>query len=106
MAAKQNKPQAKTNSNTKKPAQKKAVGSPKSNGKKPSKAKQSTQPAEVCGPDKKEMRRYEVEDGLRTLRRAEEIKSDPKLMKDIKAEATKQVQMMGKIAGGAPNGKM
>lgn len=106
MAAKQNKPQTKSNSNTKKPAQKKAPVSSKSNGKKPSKAKQSSQPAEVCGPDKKEMRRYEVEDGLRTLRRAEEIKADPKLMKDIKAEATKQVTMMSNIAGGKLNGKM
>ena len=42
-------------------------------------------------------RRYRAEDGLRAIQRAEEIKSDKKLMADVKALATEQVSNLKKF---------
>lgn len=42
-------------------------------------------------------RRYAAEDGLRSITRAEEIKSNPKLMRDIKALASEQAQTLKKV---------
>ncbi len=42
-------------------------------------------------------RRWAAEDGLRSIQRAEEIKRDKKLMGDIKALASEQVQNLKKF---------
>lgn len=42
-------------------------------------------------------RRYEAEDGLRAIQRAEEIKADKSKMADIKALANEQVQNLKKF---------
>lgn len=47
----------------------------------------------------KEIDEWEVQDALRTLTRAEEIKSDPKLMKLVEAKAKEQQAMLGKALG-------
>lgn len=46
----------------------------------------------------KERRRYEVEDAMRTLTRAEQIRREPKLMADVRTLATD----LKKIAGREP----
>lgn len=43
-------------------------------------------------------RRYEVEDAMRTLVRAEQIRKDPKLMQDVRVLATD----LKKVAGREP----
>ena len=43
--------------------------------------------------------RYEVEDGVRTMERAEEIKSKPSLHHAVKKHAAKKARMMKSIAG-------
>lgn len=47
-----------------------------------------------------ESRKYEVRDALRTIQRAEEIKSDRALMRDVKREAKTQVKALAKVTGG------
>lgn len=42
-------------------------------------------------------RKYKAEDALRSLQRAEEVKADKGLMKDVKALATQQMKALGKI---------
>ena len=49
----------------------------------------------------KEQRRYEVEDAMRTLTRAEQIRRDPKLMADVRTLATD----LKKVVGRAPTKK-
>lgn len=44
-------------------------------------------------------RKYEVEDGLRTLTRAEEVKGNKGLMKDIAAHAAEQADLAKRTAG-------
>jgi hypothetical protein len=44
--------------------------------------------------------RYMVEDDLRTLTRAEEIKRDPKRMKKVRALAKEKLAEMKAVAGG------
>jgi len=46
----------------------------------------------------KDRRRYEVEDAMRTLVRAEQIRKDPKLMDDVRVLATD----LKKVAGREP----
>lgn len=43
-------------------------------------------------------RKYQVEDGLRTLTRAEEIKGDPDLMRDVAAHAKEQAEVAARSA--------
>lgn len=45
-----------------------------------------------------EMDQFEVEDALRTLKRAEEIQGNKKLMGKVKKEAEKQVKAIQKVA--------
>lgn len=45
----------------------------------------------------KERKRWEAEDALRTLNRAEEIKKNAALMKQVKAHASEQVKIMQKV---------
>lgn len=47
--------------------------------------------------DKARERRYQVEDGLRTMQRAEEIKKDRSLVKDIKMLAKEQMASLSKV---------
>lgn len=42
-------------------------------------------------------REYEVKDALRTLTRADEIKRDKSLMRDVKTEAKKQIKTVGSV---------
>lgn len=44
-----------------------------------------------------ERRRYMAEDAMRTMERAEEIKKDKGLMKDIKGLAKEKIKNLGKI---------
>lgn len=48
--------------------------------------------------DKARERRYQVSDALSTMQRAEEIRKDKSLMKDIKCLAKEQMQSLGKVA--------
>lgn len=46
-----------------------------------------------------EQRRYRAEDALRTITRAEEIKRDRPLMKDVKQCARDQAKVLGSVLG-------
>lgn len=52
-----------------------------------------------CAPamDRQRERQYQIEDGARVLQQAGKIASDPKLLKEIKAFAKKQVSQIEKI---------
>lgn len=59
-------------------------------------AKAETVPAQ---PEKMgKFEKYECEDALRTLTRAEEIKADPELMKEVQKLAKKQKKTISSIA--------
>jgi len=47
--------------------------------------------------DKAQVRKYEIENALRTVQRAEEIKRDKAMMKDVKAMARSKIKEMKKI---------
>jgi len=47
--------------------------------------------------EKKERQRWQAEDAIRTLTRAEEIKKDAALMKAVKSHAAEQVKTMQKV---------
>jgi hypothetical protein len=47
---------------------------------------------------KAEMRKWEVESAMNTLRRADEIRKDAKMMNDVKKFAQDQIKMLGGIA--------
>jgi hypothetical protein len=49
---------------------------------------------------KAEMRKWEIESAMNTLRRAEEIRKDPKMMNDVKRLAQEQIKMLGNVAKG------
>ena len=53
------------------------------------------QPATASSSD----RAWEAQDALRTLTRAEEIRSNKKLMSDVKREAAKQAAVAQKVLG-------
>jgi hypothetical protein len=50
-------------------------------------------------PKVSEQKKWETEEALRTLRRAEEIKGNPSLMKRVSSMAKKEVGIISKIAG-------
>jgi hypothetical protein len=54
------------------------------------------------GGNKADMRKWEVESAMSTLKRAAEIQKDAKLMADVKKAATEQAKMFTNLA----NGKM
>lgn len=68
------------------------------------KSKITKMPVEALGSgvptasDKARERRYQIEDGLRTMQHAEEIKKDKGLMKDIRCLAKEQMSALGKVA--------
>jgi len=49
---------------------------------------------------KAEMRKWEVESAMNTLRRAEEIRKDAKMMTDVKRLAQEQIKMLGGLTKG------
>jgi hypothetical protein len=49
---------------------------------------------------KAEMRKWEIESAMNTLRRAEEIRKDAKMMTDVKRLAQEQIKMLGGITKG------
>lgn len=49
---------------------------------------------------KAEMRKWEIESAMNTLRRAEEIRKDAKMMTDVKKFAQEQIKMLGNVAKG------
>jgi hypothetical protein len=52
----------------------------------------------VASADKERERRYRAEDALRAISRAEEVKADKGLMKDVKQLAREQADNLKKIA--------
>lgn len=50
-------------------------------------------------------RAWEAREALRTLTRADEIRSDRTLMREVKAEAKKQIKTVGKVLGGSTRKK-
>jgi len=52
----------------------------------------------VSSSSKAEMRKWEVESAMNTLRRADEIRKDAKMMGDVKKLAQEQIKMLGGIA--------
>jgi hypothetical protein len=54
------------------------------------------------GTNKAEMRKWETESAMSTLKRAAEIQNDSKLMSDVKKMAMEQAKMFNNLA----NGKM
>ena len=47
---------------------------------------------------KAEMKKWEIESAMNTLRRADEIRNDAKMMNDVKKLAQEQIKMLGGIA--------
>ena len=56
----------------------------------------------IMGGNKADMRKWEVESAMSTLKRAAEIQKDAKLMSDVKKMAMEQAKMFSNLA----NGKM
>ena len=52
----------------------------------------------VSSSGKAEMRKWEIESAISTLRRADEIRKDSKMMNDVKKLAQEQIKMLGGIA--------
>jgi len=48
----------------------------------------------ISGPAKAEMRRWEIESDLNTLKRADEIRKNAQKMKDVKALAQEQMNVL------------
>lgn len=49
--------------------------------------------------EKAERRKWEIEDALRTVQKAEEIKKDGKLMKEVKSMARDKMKELKKVSG-------
>lgn len=58
--------------------------------------------AGISEADAAERRSYEARDAIRTLQRAEEIKADRGLMRDVKREAVSQQKALAKVTGRQP----
>lgn len=59
-------------------------------------AKRSNQ---ICGPSAAEQRRWQAEDDLRTLRRAEEIRADAARVRQAQRIATQEMKALERVAG-------
>ena len=60
--------------------------------------KKSSASISISSPSKNEMRKWEIESAMNTLRRADEIRKDSKMMNDAKKLAQEQIKMLGGIA--------
>jgi len=69
---------------------------------KKSNTKSSSVGISILGGNKAEMRKWEVESAMSTLKRAAEIQKDTKMMADVKKMAMEQAKMFTSLA----NGKM
>jgi hypothetical protein len=54
----------------------------------------------ISSSSKNEMRKWEIESAMSTLKRAAEIQKDAKMMAEVKKEAMKQAQMFTNLASG------
>ena len=68
----------------------------------PAKKSTSSVGISILGGNKADMRKWEVESAMSTLKRAAEIQKDAKMMADVKKMATEQARMFTNLA----NGKM
>jgi hypothetical protein len=68
--------------------------------KKSTSPKKSTASISISSPNKAEMRKWEIESAMNTLRRAEEIRKDAKMMTDVKKFAQEQIKMLGGMVKG------
>lgn len=50
-------------------------------------------------------KQYRAEDALRTLTRADEIRRDAGLMRDVKSHAKTQIKTAARVLGGKPKGR-
>jgi len=66
----------------------------------PAKKASSSVGISIFGSNKADMRKYEIESAMSTLKRAAEIQKDAKMMAEVKKEAMKQAQMFTSLAGG------
>jgi hypothetical protein len=66
----------------------------------PAKKSSSSVGISIMGGNKAEMRKWEVESAMSTLKRAAEIQKDAKLMADVKKMATEQAKMFTNLASG------
>jgi hypothetical protein len=64
------------------------------------KKKTSKSTPTVSSSSKSEMRKWEIESALSTLKRAEEIRKDSKMMNDVKKMAQEQIKMLGGMVKG------
>jgi hypothetical protein len=62
--------------------------------KKATPVKRKTTGATISGPNKNEMRKWEIESALSTLKRADEIRKDTKMMNDVKKLAQEQMSVL------------
>lgn len=56
--------------------------------------KTSTATKAISGPNKNEMRKWEIESALSTLQRADQIRKDSKMMADVKKLAQEQMNVL------------
>jgi hypothetical protein len=66
----------------------------------PAKKASSSVGISIFGSNKADMRKYEIESAMSTLKRAAEIQKDAKMMAEVKKEAMKQAQMFTNLASG------
>ena len=62
--------------------------------KKATPAKRKTGSTNISSPNKNEMRKWEIESALSTLKRADEIRNDTKMMNDVKKLAQQQMSVL------------
>ena len=67
---------------------------------KKSKSSRSSSSMTISGVSKAEARKWEVESAMNTLRRADEIRKDAKMMNDVKKFAQEQIKMLGGMVKG------
>jgi hypothetical protein len=65
--------------------------------KKSTPVKRKTTGTTISGPSKNEIRKWEIESALSTLKRADEIRKDAKMMNDVKKLAQEQMSVLKNI---------
>ena len=53
----------------------------------------------ISATPKAEMRKWEIESAMNTLKRADEIKKDSRMMRDVQKLAQEQIKMLGGLVG-------
>ena len=53
----------------------------------------------ISAAPKAEMRKWEIESAMNTLKRADEIRKDARMMRDVKSLAQEQIKMLGGLVG-------